>query len=320
MLGRVIRSEVLIVGGGQAGAAAAIALAKLGRDVVLCEGARFPRPHVGICLGPGVQKQLAFLGLGNRLERPEHSSELPVERRWEDGEFRVAEHYRVTIVDRGIFDADLLEAARARHVRLLQPARVVSLSRRSEGWRAVAATPNEEIALEAAFLVLASGRGAAVRRRRLGAPTLAISGHWAGPEPRRVRIGAEPHGWCWSAPMVSWTTLCVAFVGPHELKDMRGHLRERYVEMALASGVVHGELVLREVPTVCDASAYAAVGEESRTLFVGDADVALEPLSSSGVQAAIQSGLAAGPVVTTLLTEDGDHAAARDFWSERRAR
>jgi len=54
-------------------------------------------------------------------------------------------------------------------------------------------------------------------------------------------------------------------------------------------------------------------------LRVGDADVALDPLSSSGVQAAIQSALAAGPIVNTLLTPEGDGAAALEFWRNRRA-
>jgi hypothetical protein len=60
-------------------------------------------------------------------------------------------------------------------------------------------------------------------------------------------------------------------------------------------------------------------GDTAGLLRVGDADVALDPLSSSGVQAAIQSALAAGPIVNTLLTPGQDGAAALEFWRDRRA-
>nr|WP_247369690.1 MULTISPECIES: FAD-dependent oxidoreductase [unclassified Bradyrhizobium] len=61
---------MLVVGGGPAGAACALTLANLRRRVVLCEAARFPREHVGVCLSPGVIHQLGFLGIWHILDDP----------------------------------------------------------------------------------------------------------------------------------------------------------------------------------------------------------------------------------------------------------
>ncbi|MGH9226189.1 MAG: FAD-dependent oxidoreductase, partial [Acidimicrobiales bacterium] len=57
-------AEVAVVGGGPAGAAAAITLARAGRDVVLVDKARFPRDK---CCGDGLTvaalRELEELGL-----------------------------------------------------------------------------------------------------------------------------------------------------------------------------------------------------------------------------------------------------------------
>jgi hypothetical protein len=87
-----------------------------------------------------------------------------------------------------------------------------------------------------------------------------------------------------------------------------------------ASGVFRegDDFTLIGLPFVCDATPYLTESEIPGLMRVGDADAALDPLSSSGVQAAIQSALTAGPIVNTLLTPGEDEAAAVEFWRRRR--
>src|SRR3954468_10899584 len=61
--------DVLVVGGGPAGASAAFWLAEAGHDVVVVEKKRFPREKTcGDGLTPRAVKQLTDMGLAGRLE------------------------------------------------------------------------------------------------------------------------------------------------------------------------------------------------------------------------------------------------------------
>lgn len=68
MSGRILETEVLVVGGGPAGAAAGYWLATLGRDVTILEKKHFPREKTcGDGLTPRAVKQLEDMGLGEKL-------------------------------------------------------------------------------------------------------------------------------------------------------------------------------------------------------------------------------------------------------------
>ncbi|WP_136626001.1 flavin-dependent monooxygenase QhpG [Bradyrhizobium macuxiense] len=311
-------AEVLVIGGGPAGAVCALALSRLGRDVVLCEAAAFPRDHIGICLSPGVISQLDFLGVQHILDHSAHQIGLPIERRWESTSFTPTP-IKALLVDRGQFDSDMLAMATANRVRVLQPAMVLSFSRAAEGWVADVGTSTGIRQVRAAFLVDARGRSSGHRdRRRRGTPTVAVHGEWQGEVRRAVRISAADASWTWAAPTGRRKRVAVAFTNPGLLRRMKGSLDERYRSLLEDADAIEPGLELATPPRVCDATPYIAEGDQDGLLRIGDADAALDPLSSSGVQAAIQSALCAGPVINTLLTESADHAAANEYWSYRR--
>lgn len=67
---KVLRTEVLVIGGGPAGAAAGFWLAKLGHDVIIVERKKFPREKTcGDGLTPRAVKQLDDMGLSSQLLR-----------------------------------------------------------------------------------------------------------------------------------------------------------------------------------------------------------------------------------------------------------
>ena len=67
---KVLRTEVLVVGGGPAGAAAGFWLARLGHDVTVIERKKFPREKTcGDGLTPRAVKELGDMGLGDQLSQ-----------------------------------------------------------------------------------------------------------------------------------------------------------------------------------------------------------------------------------------------------------
>jgi len=316
-----LKAEVAIIGGGPAGAITAHALAMLGRSVILCEASEFPRGHVGISISAGVRQQLAFLALDHLLDRAAHRHGVHVERQWGGASFEPAAGAPVIVADRGTLDADLLAAARQMGVQVRQPAPVRALARAGDGWQLAVRSHGCDLVVEALFVVDATGRRSHFRRRqRQGATTLALCGSWRGTPARAVRVAAQSGSWCWGAPTSPGESILVCFVDPQDFRRAPGSLRERYVGMARSSGVLPGidDLALADEVLSCDATPYMTEGQTADLLRVGDADVALDPLSSTGVQAAIQSALAAGPIVNTLLTPGEDHAAALEYWRGRR--
>ncbi|GAA5653565.1 FAD-dependent oxidoreductase [Geodermatophilus obscurus] len=61
-------ADLVVVGGGPAGTAAAICAAQAGLRVTLLERAVFPRPRPGETLHPGVGVVLSRLGVGDAVE------------------------------------------------------------------------------------------------------------------------------------------------------------------------------------------------------------------------------------------------------------
>ena len=310
-----IRADVCVVGGGPAGSTLAARLAALGNSVVLVERAAFPRKHLGESLTPGVRPLLESIGAGDVFEK---SGALAVESvllNW-DGELRerIDPESRGMLVDRGRFDTLLLKHAIAAGAKVLQPASFRDCTTLADGWRIRVEQGETSICIDARFLADASGRSFVTRgrKRQTGARTTSFYAYWEGSDlPKRPRIEAGSDCWYWGVPIPDGTYNTLVFVDP------RTYSPDQLQELVARSGLLAGcrDIHLDSPIQAADATPY--IDEQSVThnsIKVGDAALAIDPLSSSGVQKAIQTALSAAVVVNTLLRKPESSEAAMQFY------
>lgn len=314
--------DVCVIGAGPAGTTLAARLAQLGHEVCLVERREFPRKHVGESLSPGV---LPLLEMTGAREAVENSGFWPVRRvlvKWE-GDFRERRDLGQSglIVDRGRFDQILLGRARTLGVHVLQPATIRSRTRDSSGWKLRVETPSGIQELHATLLADAGGRSALrrVRRRWTGCRTVALHAYWSGGAvPRVPRIEAGTDAWYWGVPLPDGTYNTFVFVDLEYFRSRTStSIAELFHGLIGRSELIAGFRNARLVSPVFAVDATPYIDDDSvspSSIKVGEAALALDPLSSSGVQNAMQTALAGAVVVNTLLRKPESGHAAQLFY------
>jgi len=111
--------DVVVVGGGPAGSACAIGLARHGLEVLVAERGDYSAHKIGETLAPAGHRPLVALGAAGLLRRPPHREAVALRSVW--GEPAPREHSylfepyaRGWHLDRAAFDASLAATAAAR--------------------------------------------------------------------------------------------------------------------------------------------------------------------------------------------------------------
>jgi geranylgeranyl reductase family protein len=324
----VLSTEVAVVGAGPAGAAAAITLARAGRDVTMVDKARFPRDKIcGDGLTTGALRLLEGLGL-----RP---GAVASWQRVDDVVVRSPSGYEATfplprgrgtyaaVARRADLDAALVDLARSTGVKVLDGHACTGAA---EAAGHVTVDVEGEGSLEARWLVAADGMWSPVRKS-LGLATPGYRGEWhafrqyfTGVGPRAQRelfVWFEPDllpGYAWSFPLPGG----MANVG---FGIQRGGKVGRIQEMgALWPDILarpHVREVLGEgaapesphrawpIPARVD----AAVLTGRRTLIAGDAAAATDVLTGEGIGQALLTGVLAGEAIGAA-DRDAGHVTA----------
>lgn len=321
--------DVVIVGGGPAGIASALALQERGASALVVERSRYQEARVGETFPPAIKSVLIRLGLWEDFTRAGHVPSVGIRSFWGSSEpyeqsFIFNPYGMGWHVDRRAFDASLAQAACERGVQFAFGSRVLDLEPdRSTGWRLHITSRESEFDVSASYVMDATGR-AATAAQRIGATKIAydklvgILGFFRKtmmfrqPEPFTL-IEATESGWWYSVPLPG-DNLVVAYMTDADLHP-HGSTRDASYWTAQLERAPH--TLERTVAFILDGKLRVAPAYSSRLVplsgkgwvAVGDAATAYDPLSGDGVCRALQAGIDAAGAV--LAEQSGDESALR---------
>lgn len=332
-------ADVVVIGGGPAGATASTLIAQRGRRVVLFERERFPRFHIGESLIPETYWVLKRLNMLPKMQQSRFVKKYSVQFVNAAGRLSAPFYFhdnkphessQTWQVVRSEFDQMMLDNAREHGVEVHEETRVLDVIFEADRAVGVRVRRNdggvEEV--RSAVVVDASGQNGLIQNRlrlRVWDPLLnkgAIWTYWEGAYRDTGRNeGAtmviqtpSKNGWFWYIPQHD-DIVSVGVVAPFDyLFKGRSSYADTYVEE-----VRNCPAVTERVAGARQASGHFATKDYSYRatkvagdgwVLVGDAFGFLDPLYSSGVLLALKSGEQAADAVCDGL-EAGDTSAAQ---------
>jgi len=305
---------VVVLGAGPAGAAVALGLRRLGYAVTLVSEWRRFAALEGVSIR--VLEALRAAGLHQALA----DATLPSQRQvnWNGQQHAQNIEY---LLDRPSFDRGLREDLRAAGVVLIE-SRVLGVQSSTSGHQVQ--IEGHEV-LTADFLVEARGRQAPALGKGLRGPeTVSLLNRWQGaPGHTASAVESLADGWAWMARRADgqcyWQwTVDVASAGLPGKAQLLEYCRQRRQESAVARAFFGDD---PEVDLQLHARSSTAIlspqvcGEN--WIRVGDAAMAVDPLSGNGIFQSLSSALQAPTVINTLLRKPERAALAQRFHQQR---
>jgi len=354
-----VTRDVVVVGGGPAGASTAAFLARLGRNVLVCEAARFPREKIcGEFLPPSVAPRLERLGALRDVEAlaPRRPIGMAVVA---PGGARVLGRFGAEAgpgyaLRRPDLDAVLLRAARRAGAEVLEETRVTDVTPHPGGGYvlAVRTGSGETLTMRARAIVGADGRNSLVARRlglRRGAPRhrrFAVMGRFSGartPDDHGEMV-VTADGYCGINPLPGGEANVCFVLDPRRAARApegiapapagaplsqgflpgRAHL-ERYVQWRIQSDPVVGQrLAGARLEGPLAAVGPIACGSRravgDAALLVGDAAEFFDPFTGEGVGTALAAGEIAAETLDLALSRGDLSRRALSAYERRRRR
>lgn len=336
--------DVLVIGGGPAGSTVSTLLARQGRQVVMLEKEHHPRFHIGESLLPGNVELFDKLGVREQVDRigmPKFGIEfvppdLPYRSYVDFAEGWDPNKGSAWQVRRSELDELLFRHAAKEGAVTLEGAQVKQVDFDDQGATVQARLDDGSTRRwRARFVVDASGRDTLLahkfkaKQKNPDHNSTALFGHFRGArrlEGKRegnISICWFEHGWFWFIPLADGTTSVGAVCWAYYLKA-RGDkpLKDYFFETIALCPELHDRL--KDAELVDDAvhatgnfsySSTHATGD--RYLMVGDAFTFIDPMFSSGVFLAMQSGFDGADFVATALDRPAELPAARAALEKR---
>jgi flavin-dependent dehydrogenase len=296
--------QVVIIGGGPSGAAAALTLLKAQVPVTIIEREPFPRYRPGETLHPGIEPLLARLGVADHLHAADYVRHLGVWSGW-NGSMQFVPYgddangpwrgYQAVRVD---FDHRLLESACTRGAKV-RSSKVTGVL--FNGFDDVAGVMTSEGPVQSTYVIDCSGN-AHTLARQLRIPVVRYSpqliahfgyanGCFTNPTPS---ICPDHDGWTWIAEVEPHRFQWTRVTEPHHRPD-RSWIPQGFQDLE-AEHSRCADVTWRMAQTVAGSGYFLA----------GDSAAVLDPSSSHGVLQAIMSGMMAAHLAIRRLCDGAD--------------
>lgn len=320
--------DVVVIGGGPAGCATAIALQQLGiTNVLVAEASDYSQPRIGESIPPDTRGLFSRLGIWQAFEREGHEPSMGSYSSWGSNtlgfnDFLFNPRGHGWHLDRLRFDQFLVNEARLRGITVCSKMPFKNVH--------TVATANEKYPLQitfannqqvgARFIVDATGRAAKVARR-LGASRkvddnlVCVAAYFEHANTaqqnsqhatRMTLLEAVKDGWWYTARLPNNRTIAAIASDQEIIQKKQLNQKEHWYSALKNTQHLYEALGQPVMPTVLQAWVAPSVllnpPAGNHWLAVGDAASAYDPISSQGIYKALQNSLEAAPAIHQWLS------------------
>lgn len=313
--------DAIILGGGPAGTATALALAGRGYSAAIIERSAYDQARVGETLPPLVQPLLASLGVWEQFLAQKHSPSFSIRAAWGqddlyENDFIFSPYGCGWHVDRARFDAMLARCAEEAGVRVYRNFHLLSCIKNCAGEWAIEIVSDECLReLRSMFLVDATGRASQIARKQGAARItydhlVGITFFFSADSPKAATdssslIEASEEGWWYSAPLPD-ARLVLAFMTDGDLyswgQKQSGNHWQRQLQATTHTKSRTDNHSFTSGPYIMPANSSRLDRIAGDCwLAAGDAAAAFDPLCGQGIYQALRSGIRAAGAVDEHL-------------------